>query len=85
MSNPYGRAWRNLRRLILARDRGVCQLRLDGCTHRATQVDHVVSLLRHGSSRDPLNLQAACRSCNVAKRNLEQRGHIVMPGPSRDW
>ena len=61
-----GRPWRRLRMLILERDGFTCQLRLPGCTGFATHVDHRVSR-RDGGSDDPLNLQAACASCNWLK------------------
>lgn len=58
--------WQTLRRRILARDKGICQLRLPGCTHRATDVDHIDNRDDHGDG----NLQAACSPCNQAKNLL---------------
>jgi hypothetical protein len=43
---------------ILKRDRHTCQL----CGGRASEVDHM-----SGSSPDPLNLRALCRSCNQVR------------------
>jgi 5-methylcytosine-specific restriction endonuclease McrA len=57
------RAWRRRRALVLARDRGVCQLRLEGCTIVATHVHHT-----HGRSvtgDDLRYLVAACAHCNL--------------------
>jgi 5-methylcytosine-specific restriction endonuclease McrA len=58
-----------VRKVVLARDRFVCQIRLPACRGRADTVDHVVELEDGGSAYALSNLQAACRSCNTAKRN----------------
>lgn len=60
----YDHQWRRLRLLVLERDNYRCQMRGEGCTGTATQVDHVVPLDRGGSRLDPTNLQAACAHCN---------------------
>jgi len=65
----YGATWRALRPQILRRDSYTCQIRRDGCTHRATTVDHIIPISRGGDWWDPANLQAACRWCNGGKRN----------------
>ena len=54
------RNWPTLRRAILKRDRGVCQLRHPGCLIRATEVDHIVA----GDNHAPGNLRALCSSCH---------------------
>jgi 5-methylcytosine-specific restriction endonuclease McrA len=56
--------WRRLRRLILDRDLGLCQIRADGCTRYAVCVDHIVARADGGDCWQPTNLRAACRSCN---------------------
>lgn len=56
----------HLRRLVLLRDQHQCQLRLPGCTVRATEIDHKVPLM-HGGTDDLSNLQAACGHCNRGK------------------
>ncbi len=56
------------RPIVLMRDRYTCQLRLPGCTTRATTVDHVVPRSEGGKSLMS-NLVAACGSCNRAKSN----------------
>jgi 5-methylcytosine-specific restriction endonuclease McrA len=53
----------------LARDGGICQLRLKGCTITATAADHIIDIADGGAPYALENLQAACASCNTAKRN----------------
>lgn len=56
------RRWRKIRAWVLVRDRYVCQVRLPGCTTKATQVHHTAGK-KYGD--DPAQLVAACRSCNL--------------------
>lgn len=63
--------WRALRSGILARDGYRCQIRGPKCKHRATHVDHIISVSDGGEPFDPNNLRAACASCNISKRNTE--------------
>jgi hypothetical protein len=62
-SNPaYNtQAWKRARAAALRRAGNRCELGLDGCTYRATEVDHV-----NGIDNDPnhTNLRAACTSCH---------------------
>ena len=60
------RNWRTVRALVLARDGHACQIRLDGCTGTATNVDHIVPRA-DGGSHDPSNLRAACEHCNKSR------------------
>lgn len=55
--------WRRIRTAVLIRDHHQCQLRLDGCTGRATQVHHTAPRETHGD--DPRRLLAACAPCNT--------------------
>lgn len=66
------RAWRAVRVACLVRDGYRCQIGLAGCKGRASQADHVVELADGGEWFALGNLQAACRSCNVAKRNKRE-------------
>jgi 5-methylcytosine-specific restriction endonuclease McrA len=61
------RARAAVRKPVLPCDGCECQIRLATCRGRVDTVDHVVELgmAAHAMS----NLQAACRSCNAAKRN----------------
>jgi 5-methylcytosine-specific restriction endonuclease McrA len=78
---PYGGPWRRIRPAILRRDNYTCQLRLPGCTTRATDVDHIVETSKGGAWHDPANLQAACKRCNT----LKSTGQAPPPPPSRAW
>lgn len=78
--------WRSLRALILERDGAVCQIRDKGCTHQATQVDHITPVADGGAFWDERNLRAACQRCNgtrgarVANRNMDRyRYRTAMP------
>jgi 5-methylcytosine-specific restriction endonuclease McrA len=61
-------AYKRLRLAVLDRDLWLCQVRLEGCTRYATQVDHVVPRHEGGAVWDPANLRASCASCNVRRR-----------------
>lgn len=75
MSRPRGtsdklyttKAWRDLRKRILARDGNQCQIRLrDVCTGWATEVDHIIPRVEAPDlAMVPSNLRAACRQCNL--------------------
>lgn len=65
-------SWKRTRKSVLARDRNLCQLRLEGCTYRATSVDHRIGVADGGPFWAMDNLQAACASCNSSKRNRDQ-------------
>jgi 5-methylcytosine-specific restriction protein A len=59
--------WLRRRAAVLRRDRGLCTLRLDGCTVQATDVDHVGDSGDHALA----NLRAVCRKCHD-KRTAQQ-------------
>ena len=70
-------AWRAVRRVVLDRDLGLCQIRGPHCSKWATCVDHIVDRADGGDMFDPANLRAACRSCNgwrSAQRTNVRRG-----------
>lgn len=72
------RRWQYTRMAVLARDHHCCQLNLPGCTLTATEGDHIISLESDITLAFTLsNVQAACRHCNVTKRNDE--------GETRGW
>jgi 5-methylcytosine-specific restriction protein A len=55
--------------------RGLCQLRLAGCTGVMQQADHIVPVAEGGLELDPVNGQGACTSCHDIKTAAErQRG-----------
>jgi hypothetical protein len=66
----YSGIWPKVRAGVLERDGYVCQIRLPKvCTHKATQVDHIVAIEQGGAPYDDRNLRAACQPCNVTLRN----------------
>lgn len=74
----YGTAWDKLRKLILARDKHLCQPCLrKGRIHSANQVDHIVPKAKGGTD-DPDNLQAICKPCHVEK-TLADEGKRLKP------
>lgn len=68
----YGTAWDKLRKVVLQRDRGLCQPCLQaGRVTVATHVDHVVPKSQGGTD-DESNLRAICRPCHQAKTDQEK-------------
>jgi len=65
----YGWDYQKLRPQVLDRDGHRCQLHLPGCTHVATDVDHVVP----GGPNELANLRAACSPCNQARRRKPRK------------
>ena len=61
-----------LRRAQL-RENPKCQLRFEGCTIWATEVDHVTPLFDGGDPWDWDNLQSTCHECHAKKTAEEQR------------
>jgi 5-methylcytosine-specific restriction endonuclease McrA len=61
---PFRRRVAVSRRAVMARDGGVCQY----CGSRADSIDHVVPRSR-GGTHTWENVVAACRPCNVRKRD----------------
>lgn len=88
----YGAAWDRVRKVVLLRDRNLCQVCLGSGEYTpARTVDHIVSkakaeALRWSQSRidDPANLQTICDPCHAVKTEKEQgkRKHAtVVIGP----
>ena len=67
----YGYAHQQWRRRVLARDQS-CQLRLSGCTVKATVADHIIPR-RLGGSNALSNGQGVCAHCHAIKSSLERR------------
>lgn len=77
MAGPYDYSWQRLRKAKLARD-PLCELRHQGCTLAATEVDHIVSIRRGGARLHWDNLQSVCRACHSQKSAyVDQRGKAV--------
>lgn len=63
--------WRTIRAAVLDRDLWVCQLRDDGCTVLAEEVDHVGDRADHSLG----NLRAVCSWCH--KRRTAAQGNAA--------
>jgi len=71
-------AWRKVRKAVLERDGGLCRVRRgEGCTSRATEVDHIVPVGEGGAMFDAGNLRASCRWCNRGRRPAASSGPRV--------
>ena len=69
----YGWQWQQLRKRILARDKGLCQQCLKAGKYRpARDVDHIVHKA-NGGTDDVSNLQSLCSACHKAKTATEAR------------
>jgi 5-methylcytosine-specific restriction protein A len=67
----YGTAWDKLRKLILSRDKGLCQVCLAAGKYRpAKHVDHITAKA-FGGLDEPDNLQAICPACHAEKTAAE--------------
>lgn len=76
----YGAAWTKVRKIVMERDKGLCQVSLrKGLIVRATEVDHIVSKAeakRRGWPDEkvdhPDNLQAISKQEHLIKTEAEQ-------------
>lgn len=78
----YGAAWDRVRKIVLARDCGLCQCshcKAAGAIKIATEVDHVVSKAKAAGMKwsaervdHPSNLQAINSDCHKRKTEEEQ-------------
>jgi 5-methylcytosine-specific restriction endonuclease McrA len=67
------RAWRALRKEILARDGYICTY----CGQIADTVDHVLSIKAHPDlAMSPDNLRSACRRCNSRKGSRSEASFL---------
>lgn len=76
----YGTNWERERKVVLARDGGLCQpcLRRGHTTPGCNTVDHIVPKARGGTD-DRRNLQCICSgpsSCHQKKTQAESRGEV---------
>jgi len=72
----YGREWTRLRKLILERDKHLCQpcLKTNRVT-AATQVDHITPKAKGGTDAES-NLQSICTPCHDAKTITDAGGRV---------
>ena len=71
----HSKHWKDLRERVLERDGGICQLKLWGCTGRATTVDHE-TYERLGNERDE-DCRAACEACQQREREQRIKAHVL--------
>lgn len=67
LSDRSGYAWGKIRKRILRRDCGVCQV----CGRAGNEVDHIKPLAQGGTDDDD-QLQTLCASCHADKTAREQ-------------
>ena len=66
-----GRKWLAIRKAILSRDCGLCQVcKAKGKLTVATEVDHIAQIA-DGGTDDYCNLQAICHQCHADKTARE--------------
>jgi 5-methylcytosine-specific restriction protein A len=76
----YGAAWDRIRKVIMQRDCGLCQVcKSEGRVTIAYAVDHIISKANAAAKRwtqeridDPSNLRAICKLCHEVKTEQEQ-------------
>lgn len=67
----YGSYWDKLRKIILARDKGLCQACLRGGRYRpARVVDHIKPKFEGGTDAEG-NLESLCQACSDLKTQAE--------------
>lgn len=85
-SRGYGPAWDRVRKVVLARDFGLCQVcKKKGFVTHATAVDHIISKAKAATLRwsqeridAESNLQAICKPCHDLK-TVEEHGKKKRP------
>lgn len=85
----YGAAWEKVRKLVIARDKGLCQMCLQaGRVTQGRDVDHKkpkAECTRLGWTRaqmdDPANLWYLCGPCHLDKTEAEQGKKKNPPRP----
>ncbi len=73
-------AWKQVRKVVLARDGGMCMLQGPGCKLIADCVDHIIAVRDGGAWYDLSNLRASCHVCNSRRAK-----RVVKHKPSREW
>jgi 5-methylcytosine-specific restriction endonuclease McrA len=70
--------WQRVRRVVYARDGGICMK----CGRRVRrdnfQVDHIVPVIKGGAEWDLANLELACPDCNRQKGDRVEKEYVVL-------
>lgn len=85
-SRGYGSSWEKLRKVVIARAKGMCEkCEREGKVARGRDVDHVVSKAKakrlgwsHTRTDHPDNLQYLCPPCHKAKTAADE-GRTLRP------
>lgn len=76
------RGWRRIKAQVIERDRGQCQIKIEGiCQRKATTAHHTVGKTVTGD--DPRYLVASCMPCNLHVG--DPRRHDPEPKPWGGW
>jgi 5-methylcytosine-specific restriction endonuclease McrA len=59
--------WRRVRRVVYARDGGICMKCGTRVSDKNFHVDHIVALANGGAEWDLDNLELSCPLCNLSK------------------
>ena len=65
----YDARWKRIRIQVLNRDQWSCHYCGKKISGSDATVDHQIAISNGGAMHDPLNLVAACRSCNSRKKD----------------
>ena len=69
--------WKKLRRLIIHRDGGLCQVQGPRCANVATTAHHILPSSQYPERFwDPSNLQASCGPCNHHGANVKHENRV---------
>lgn len=78
----YGTAWDKLRKVILTRDKHLCQAcKRKGRVKAGNHVDHIKAKAKGGTD-DPDNLECLCPDCHTdktARESAEAQGRTYRP------
>jgi 5-methylcytosine-specific restriction endonuclease McrA len=70
--------WAEIRVDVLKRDGGLCQVRLNVCTVKATQAHHTTyEHFGHGGDLERRDCVAACKECNREERVCRITRHVL--------
>jgi 5-methylcytosine-specific restriction protein A len=71
--NYQSRQWKKLRKFVLARDKHLCQICLDGSkVTPGNVVDHKIPIKQGGAPLAAANLQTLCEVCHAKKSQTER-------------